>query len=175
DRRISIELKGSIRPKRDVSAIGGYAAGRGCEEKFIDLAGRAITRLVEPHSAIHQGIVDDDLLFQGFAAGLDHRQIRPPALGRPIFIVFLSGAIATDGKRKAPLRTTMKFDLAGLFAPGQRDKAAPSEKRIDDPAKEDQQQAGVHDVYCHFRDAMALPKQGKAVFTHDALRVPASL
>ena len=79
---------GLIHREHDLATV---AAGVGRERNLqpIELAGRSEARLIETQSVVNKRIVDDDLFGFNFLAVLDDRQLRPPALGRAVGIIFL--------------------------------------------------------------------------------------
>src|SRR5437660_1384259 len=73
------------------------------ENQLVYFAVGSVAGLIKADSAVDQRIIYDNFLALNFATVFDNRQLRPPALGTAIRIIFLAGAIAShrDGQSSA--------------------------------------------------------------------------
>ena len=108
-------------------------------------------------------------IFAEYLALLDHRKLRPPSLWSAVGIGFFTGSVAAYREGKRPVHAGPHFDLIARTSWSQSEKAAPAVQRVDDAAEENQQEAGVHDVDRHLRDAMLLGEERKTVGPYNVL------
>ena len=170
--RVRIELDRLIQPQRH------FACRAACRRRnhlhALD-ACRSVARLIETQPAMHQRIIDNNLLRLDFLAFLHDRQLRPPLSRRSVGVILLSGFVALHGERQNFFLSSPQFDHVAGLSFAQDQVTAVTQQPVHNASREDQQQAGVDHVHRHYREAMAFRVQRRLVTIDNSLHRPMQL